>query len=293
MLQLYNIFGKFISLENFEENEPDIIQDNIDTNVYAYLILENGKSRLTLYPYYMNDDMAKNGEFYLSKSRNNITLKLISEKSDEKDLASTELKSKNNTDLLVFRINNNNLEIKKNNYFKIVGLSKDKKLQIIDNKTTVNKFLFYPNNSIINIVNNKPEATFYKINISRDMFYLKSSLEDNKYITINGCDTTNKNEAAIFSLIEGNNFKLKTLPLPEEEKVDNKVINIDAINRIKIYNLKIMKAKKYNLILIEKNKNIIKRFGLKLLNDNIRNKPSFVKDDVDIYDKNYNLNLWI
>ena len=51
--------------------------------MYAYLILLNGGTRLTLYPYYMNDNMVKSGEF-LTKSRNNITSKLISNKSDEK-----------------------------------------------------------------------------------------------------------------------------------------------------------------------------------------------------------------
>ena len=36
------------------------------------------------------------------------------------------------------------------------------------------------------------------------MFYLKTSLEDNLYVITNGCDTNNKNKAAIFSFIEGN-----------------------------------------------------------------------------------------
>ena len=287
MINIFNTFGKYISIENFEK------KINIDVNVYAYIILENGGTRLTLYPYYMNDDMAKKGEFFLSKSRNNITSKLISNKSDEKNLANSELKNKNKKDeLLVFRINNNNLEVKKNNYFKKVNLSLDKKLQIIDGSSILHKFSFHPTNTKINVVNNNPNAEFYKVNIARDMFYLKTSLEDNLYVTTNGCDTNNKNKAAIFSFIEGNfELPLKKIPKKKIDKTGN-IENIDIINRIKILNNKIKKSKKYNLILIKKNKNIIKKKSLELLNDNIRNKPSFIISNKKIYN-NYKLNIWV
>ena len=33
MINIFNTFGKYISIENFEKN-------NIDVNVYAYIILE-------------------------------------------------------------------------------------------------------------------------------------------------------------------------------------------------------------------------------------------------------------
>ena len=291
MINIYNTFGKYISVENFEkETKKD---DNIDKNLYAYFILVNEKGRLRLYPYYMNDEMAKKGEFFLSKSRNNIRLKLITKNSDEKNLAETELKSKKHVDeLLTFRINNNTLEANKNNYFKKVTLSKDKKLQINDNTSVLHKFNYYPNNTIINITNNVPVAQFYKVSRTRDMFYLKSSLEDDKYITMDGCDTKNKKEAAIFSLIEGN-FELPLEKVPDKEKDnDGNVTNIDIINRIKVSNNKKLKSKKYNLILIKKNKNIIKKKGLELLADNIRNKPSFIESDKNIYN-NYKLNVWI
>lgn len=291
MINIYNTTGKYISIENFEK-EPTK-NDNIDKNLYAYFILVNKNKRLRLYPYYMNDDMAKRGEFFLSKSRNNIRLKLITKKSDEKDLANTELKSKKHVEeLLTFRINNNILEANKNNYFKKVTLSKDKKLQINDNTSILHKFNYYPDNTIINIANNNPLAQFYKVSRTRDMFYLKSSLEDDKYITTDGCDTNDKKEAAIFSLIEGD-FELPLEKVPDKEKdKDGNITNIDTINRIKISNNKKLNSKKYNLILIKKNKNIIKKKGLELLNDNIRKKPSFVESNKNIYN-NYKLNVWI
>ena len=291
MINIYNTTGKYISIENFEK-EPTK-NDNIDKNLYAYFILVNENKRLRLYPYYMNDDMAKRGEFFLSKSRNNIRLKLITKKSDEKDLANTELKSKKHVEeLLTFRINNNILEANKNNYFKKVTLSKDKKLQINDNTSILHKFNYYPNNTIINITNNNPLAQFYKVSRTRDMFYLKYSLEEDKYITIDGCDTNDKKEAAIFSLIEGD-FELPLEKVPDKEKdKDGNITNIDTINRIKISNNKKLNSKKYNLILIKKNKNIIKKKGLELLNDNIRKKPSFIESDKNIYN-NYKLNVWI
>lgn len=289
MINIYNTFGKYISIENLENKT----KNNIDKNIYAYFILVNKKKRLTLYPYYMNDDMAKKGEFFLTKSRNNITLKLISDKSDEKNLAETELKSKKHINkLLIFRINNNVLEVKKNNYFKKVSLSSDKKLEINSNTNILHKFNYYPNNTIINITNNNPVAQYYKENIDRDMFYLKSSLEEDKYVTTDGCDTTDKDKAAIFSLIEGN-FKLSLEDIPNKKKdKDGNITNIDIINRIKVSNNKKLKSKKYNLILIKKNKNIIKKKGLELLDDNIRNKPSFIESDKNIYN-DYKLNVWI
>ena len=83
-MKIYLIHLKYISIENIDKNLYCL-------NVYAYIMKIK---RLRLYPYYMNDDMAKRGEFFLSKSRNNIRSKLISKKSDEKDLANSELKSK-------------------------------------------------------------------------------------------------------------------------------------------------------------------------------------------------------
>ena len=89
------------------------------------------------------------------------------------------------------------------------------------------------------------------------MFYLKSSLEEELYVTTNGCDTRNKNKTAIFSLIKGN-FELPLEKVPEKKDKDGNIKNIDIINRIKILNNNI-KSKKYNSILIKKNKNIIKK----------------------------------
>ena len=68
-----------------------------------------------------------------------------------------------------------------------------------------------------------------------------------------------KKKAAIFSLIEGD-FELPLKKIPDKKKIKTgNIENIDTINRIKISNNKKLKSKKYNLILIKKNKNIIKK----------------------------------
>jgi hypothetical protein len=319
-MSIYNIFGDFIKVEKFTENIPEVQSNNIqsnnmqsnnidltDYNVYSHLVFSspNNKIRLTLYPLY-----------YGNKAHFNLSIK------GDKEIKYNVIKSSADSSYI-----NNPLHIGKllvdgkeldRNLFKSFRIY-DGKLQMIDNGNNVNLsfdsetkkitnkdvphklhlFDFSPSGSQVNIFNNDPEASFYKVNKTRNTFYLTTDREMKEFVTTIRGTTNNKDEASIFTFKEIDPAQPVRNPtridIPEEDKDGSGYVrNRDIINQRRSIRLSFSKSFKYNLLELAKNvEGDMEKVKIKLVKDEIRGTVVFVPLKKEEDTKNYQLHVWI
>jgi hypothetical protein len=317
-MDFYNIFGNFISGEKIAEKftetktESELESNNDDEklkdfNVYSHIIFTSpdNKIRLTLFPLYFGDK----GHFNLSiKGDKEIKYNVIKSTAD-----SSYINNPVHIDKLL--VNGEELDRKLFKTFRIydgklqmidngnkVNLSFDyetKKITNIDKKHNLYLFDFSATGSEVNVFNNDPEASFYKVNITRNTFYLTTDRAMTEYVASTIGTTQNKKEASIFTfkeILPDQKVRNPTrIDIPNEEKDGSGYVrNKNIIDQQRVNKLLFNKSFKYNLLELVKNINgNFEKTKIKLVKDQIRGTVVFVPLKKEEDTEPYQLHVWI
>ena len=199
---IYTANGEKINIENFTEtNMNTSTQSNnntstqpekkevLDVTVYSHIRLYNKDKTcyITLYPKYIGDD----GKFAISLNPININMNLISNEVGAKLNVDPLLKYNDNDGKFgLFYLINNKIIMKKgdinNNLFydhekKILQISTEEKDENVIVPFKYTKSEITRLNVYDNIIDDKRVApTFYKVNVTRDTFYLSRDADCKK-----------------------------------------------------------------------------------------------------------------
>jgi hypothetical protein len=315
-MNFYNIFGEFIKIEKFTENnqqnnqqnEQQEQQDLTDYNVYSHIVLSSvdNKIRITLFPLYFGE----NGHFNLSTKGDsyvkNFVIKASADSSYINNPAHIGTMLENGKELdrnlfKAFRIYNKKLQMIDNGNNK-VNLSFDpetKKVNNSDKPFNLHLFDYSPSGSEVFIFNNEPQGSFYKVNKTRNTFYLTTDLERKQFVKSIQGTTENKNEASIFTFKEidpNQEVRNETrINIPEEKKDGSGAIrNLDQIHQARSLKVSFQNAHKYNLLELAKNTTgDWEKVKLKFIKDEIRGTVVFVPLKKEEDTQPYQLHVWI
>ena len=310
-MNFYNAFGQFSKLEKFTENNQDKEdkeeKDLTDYNVYSHIVLSSidNKIRLTIFPLYFGN----NGNFNLSlkgdKDIKNYVIKKTADSSYINNPLHIDKLLVNGVELdrslfKPFRIYDGKLQMIDNgNYVNLNFDSDTKKITNLDKPSTLHLFDFSSTGSEVNVFNNDPEASFYKVNISRNTFHLTVDREMKEFVKSTLGTTTDKNQASIFTFKEINPSQYvrneTRIDIPKEDKdIDGIVLNLDSVNRARALKVLLHNSYKYNLL--ELVKNIYgnwEKVKIKLIKDEIRGTVVFVPLKKEEDTQPYQLHVWI
>jgi hypothetical protein len=311
-MNFYNAFGNFYKTENFTQNNQEKKEeeseksytDLTDYNVYSHITLSstNNKIRITLFPLYFGDK----GQFNLStKGDGEIKNNVIKKAADSSYINNpVHLGKMIDTDrdlFKAFRIYNKRLQMIDNGDNK-VNLTFDPLTKKINNSNILSNlhlFDFSPSGSEINIFNNDPEGSFYKVNKTRNTFYLTNDKENKQYVRTTLGSTENKEDASIFMFKEidpNQTVRNETrINIPKEEKDGSGAIrNIDTISSARIRRVSFAESFKYNLIeLVKTPFGELEKVKLKLIKDEIRGTVVFVPLKKEEDTQPYQLHIWV
>lgn len=310
-MNFYNIFGEYITIEKFTETSEETknTEDEklIDYNVYSHIVFssKDNSKRLKLYPLYIGEK----GLFNLSLSGDkNIKNMVIKDSADSSyinnpihiDKLLVDGKELDRNLFKTFRIYNGKLQMIDNgNKINLSYDSETNKITNLDKPSLLHLFDFSPTGSEVNVFNNDPEASFYKVNITRDTFYLTTNKDMKEFVkTVNGT-TENKNEASIFTFKEIDpNQKVRNqtrINIPAENKDSSGAVkNIEQILQQRARKVLFSESHKFNLYeLIKDSNDNIKENKIKLIKDEIRGGIVFVPLTDNDEKEKYQLHVWV
>ena len=318
-MNFYNAFGQFNISEKFTENtqipltkqmenEESELPDLTDYNVYSHIVLSSidNKIRLTLFPLYFGDK----GYFNLSTKGDsnikNFVIKMSADSSYINNPAHLGSLLKDGKELdrklfKAFRIFDKKLQMIDNGNHK-VNLYFDpetKKVNRSDKPSNLHLFDFSATGSIVNIYNNNPQGSFYKVNRTRNTFYLTTDIEMKEYVKTTLGTTNNINEASIFTFKEidpQQKIRNETrIEIPNEDKDGSGDIrNRDQILQARALKVLFHSSYKYNLLeLVIKTSDDFEKNKLKFVKDEIRGTVVFVPLKKEEDTQPYQLHVWI
>lgn len=255
MNTFYSANGDMFTIESFNEVEGDKKEKvNISKIIYSHLKVQNlsDNKHKTFYPVYAKK--LEDGVFLLGTKPKLVKHNLLTTNNNISKIDNDE---SNIDDFKIFRINNSVLEILKGGSYKPVelvnnsldeGNKENQKVHFFkysNTGTTVKIYYLLSENDI----NKNVKLTTYKINKSRDSFYLAADPRKTRFLKASSDDVLSKSEASLFKLypIE-QDFKVNfTLPERDENEPEEKFNSrqIKAKNEINEFATKT----KYNLVL--------------------------------------------
>jgi hypothetical protein len=311
-MNFYNAFGNFYKSEKFTENNQEKNEKSetnlTDYNVYSHIILSSvdNKIRLTLFPLYFGDK----GYFNLSTKGNsevkNFVIKASADSSYINNPAHIGTMLENGEELdrnlfKAFRIFDKKLQMVDDGDHKVnlTFDSETKKVNRSDKPSNLHLFDYSATGSEVNVFNNDPEGSFYKVNRTRNTFYLTTDKENKQYVRTTLGTTDNQEDASIFTFKEidpKQKVRNETrIEIPKEEKDGSGAVrNQDRILQARAQKVLFHESFKYNLLeLVKTPLGDWNKVKLKFVKDEIRGTVVFVPLKKEEDTQPYQLHVWV